>query len=228
MAVTNVEWLYQVAEERLRLDPRKVGAERAPNSPIRNLDTALRYVAKLKRNSKGRKKFNRPEWKQRCAVRINYGKGGSTGKWYSVGRYISRESATDAQTAFNADQKEIDMPGTMVAWRRQGDETFFKVIISPEFGQEFDMERLTKETMRGVEDQVGPLEWMAVQNHNTDNPHVHVLIRGIDQSGTPLRFSPEFIQNGLRGIAENIATNHIGYRSAQNIVDAQQQSWRHS
>ena len=103
---------------------------------------------------------------------------------------------------------------------------FFKVIISPEFGDKLDLEAITKETMARVELEYGRLDWMAVQHHNTDNPHVHVLVRGTTLDGHELRFTPDFVKHGFRQHAEIVCTNHLGYRSEQNIVEAQQREIR--
>jgi type IV secretory pathway VirD2 relaxase len=223
MESANLDWLYDLAKEReLRIQPKRVGSERRP--PLAHLNAAIKYASSLRKTlAKASKTSNRPAFTQRCAIRINYGRGGSVGKWYAVGRYISRESAVDAQTAFNALTDGLDMPGTMADWRRDGDELFFKMIVSPEFGYEVDLVKLTRETMADAEAQLGrQLEWMAVEHHNTDNPHLHVLIRGVSRDGLELRLPREFVQQGMRSIAEERTTNQLGYRSEQQIIEAQQ------
>jgi hypothetical protein len=223
MPSANLGWLYNLPKDReFKVDPKRVGSEKKP--PLADLNNAIKYMTgsgKTSRNPSSTS--NRPQWTQRCVIRVNYGSGGSVGKWYSVGRYISRESAVDKQTAFNAVTDELDMPSTMADWRRAGDERFFKVIISPEFGHDLDLVKLTRETMADAEAQLGRLlEWMAVEHHNTDNPHLHVLIRGVDRLGLDLRLPREFIKEGMRAIAEERTTNQLGYRSEQQVIEAQQ------
>jgi len=42
------------------------------------------------------------------------------------------------------------------------------------------------------------LEWAAIDHHNTDNPHLHVLVRGRDEQGRPLSIDRGYIQSGIR------------------------------
>ena len=47
-----------------------------------------------------------------------------------------------------------------------------------------DLERLTRELMQGMERDLGRcLEWVAASHFNTDNPHVHIALRGVDAGG---------------------------------------------
>ena len=64
-----------------------------------------------------------------------------------------------------------------------------------------------------------PLEWVAAVHRNTEHPHVHIALRGVDKKGIPLRLPREYIRGGLRERAEEIATEVLGYRS---LADAQE------
>ena len=57
------------------------------------------------------------------------------------------------------------------------------------------------------------IEWAAVNHYNTDNPHVHVIVRGVDGEGNELRISRDYISNGLRNRASELATKELGLRS---------------
>ena len=41
------------------------------------------------------------------------------------------------------------------------------------------------------------LDWVAVDHWNTDNPHIHVLVRGRDEDGRDLVISRAYISQGL-------------------------------
>ena len=45
------------------------------------------------------------------------------------------------------------------------------------------------------------LEWVAAEHHNTEHPHVHLVIRGVRDSGETLHLSREYVQQGIRSIA---------------------------
>ena len=40
------------------------------------------------------------------------------------------------------------------------------------------------------------LEWVAAVHHNTEHPHVHIAVRGVDEEGRPLRIPREYIRLG--------------------------------
>ena len=65
------------------------------------------------------------------------------------------------------------------------------------------------------------LEWVAAVHHNTEHPHVHIAVRGVDDKGIPLRLPREYIRGGLRERAEEIATEALGYRSPADAHEAQ-------
>ena len=65
------------------------------------------------------------------------------------------------------------------------------------------------------------IEWVAAVHHNTEHPHVHIAVRGVDDEGRPLRLPREYIRAGLRGRAEEIATEALGYRTPAHAQEAQ-------
>jgi type IV secretory pathway VirD2 relaxase len=49
--------------------------------------------------------------------------------------------------------------------------------LSPEDGERLDLTDFTRRFMKQVERDTGrPLVWAAVNHHNTDNPHVHIVV----------------------------------------------------
>ena len=79
----------------------------------------------------------------------------------------------------------------------------------------------TRELMLDVEKDLGTkLDWLAVDHWNTDNPHVHVLIRGRAGDGKDLVISREYISRGFRDRAAERVTLELGPRSEQAIRTA--------
>jgi len=94
----------------------------------------------------------------------------------------------------------------------------FRLIVSPEDANEIDLTRFTKDFMRQVEKDLGrELEWTAANHYNTDNPHVHIIIRGLDKEGKELRINPEYISHGMRNRAREIVTRELGLRTDLEI-----------
>ena len=65
-----------------------------------------------------------------------------------------------------------------------GEERQFRFIVSPEDGDELDLKEFARRLMTQVEKDLGRrLIWAAVNHHNTDNPHIHIDVRGVDVDG---------------------------------------------
>ena len=76
--------------------------------------------------------------------------------------------------------------------------------------------------MNRMEKDIGTeLEWVAVEHHNTEHPHAHVVVRGVRSDGAALRMSREYIQQGIRSVAENLCTKQLGYRTELDATEAE-------
>jgi hypothetical protein len=51
------------------------------------------------------------------------------------------------------------------------------------------------------------LEWVAIDHHNTDHPHLHILVRGRDDQGRPLTLDPTYMMRGIRDRSETLVTD---------------------
>ncbi len=156
--------------------------------------------------------------KQRSAVRVTYMSPKSAGHWYAHGSYMERETAAGKNGGFTADREGMPLADTLKSWQDAGDQRMFKIIISPENGAHLDMEQYTRDVMAAVQkDKAGGLEWVAAVHTNTDHPHIHVAIRGVYKDGTEVRFPAEYIKDGFRFHAENVATMKLGYRTERDV-----------
>jgi type IV secretory pathway VirD2 relaxase len=137
--------------------------------------------------------------------------------------YLKREGVThDGQDArmFDATSDATDERG--FAERCEDDRHHFRFIISPEDAGELEnLRTFTRELMGDVERHLGTrLDWVAVDHWNTDNPHVHVLIRGRADDGKDLVISRDYISRGFRDRAAERVTLELGPRSEQQIRSA--------
>jgi len=93
----------------------------------------------------------------------------------------------------------------------------FRVIVSPE-DRDLDLRAFTRSLMRQVEADLGrELIWGAVTHHDTDNPHVHLVVRGVDREGRQVRIDRDYIARRMRWRAQEIATRELGPRSVAEI-----------
>ena len=134
--------------------------------------------------------------------------------------YLKREGvARDGEDARMFDATSDTADERAFAERCEDDRHHFRFIISPEDGAELrDLKTFTRELMLDVERDLGTkLDWVAVDRWNTDNPHVHVLIRGRADDGQDLVISREYISRGFRDRAAERVTLELGPRSEHEI-----------
>jgi hypothetical protein len=75
--------------------------------------------------------------------------------------------------------------------------------------------------MGQVEKDIGRrLIWAAVNHHDTDNPHVHIVVRGVDRDGDEFRIDRQYLAHGMRWRAQEILTRELGRRSERDLSAA--------
>jgi type IV secretory pathway VirD2 relaxase len=134
--------------------------------------------------------------------------------------YLQREGVTqDGGDARMFDARADAADVGAFGQRCDGDRHHFRFIVSPEDAPEMaDLRAFTRDLMARAERDLGTrIDWVAVDHWNTDQPHVHVLARGVDQDGADLVISREYISRGLRTRAEELVGLELGPRSEQAI-----------
>ncbi|CAG0980162.1 hypothetical protein BURK2_01794 [Burkholderiales bacterium] len=103
--------------------------------------------------------------------------------------------------------------------RSREDRHQFRFIVSPEDAEQLDdLRRYTRHLMSRMEADLGTnLDWVAVNHWNTDNPHTHVVLRGKDDTGKDLIISRDYIAQGMRERASELATEWLGLRTELEI-----------
>jgi type IV secretory pathway VirD2 relaxase len=137
--------------------------------------------------------------------------------------YLKREGVTrDGEDArmFDANSEVADERA--FAERCKDDRHHFRFIVSPEDAAELEnLRAFTRELLGDVERDLGTkLDWVAVDHWNTDNPHVHVLIRARTDDGQDLVISRAYISRGFRDRAAERVTMELGPRSEREIQSA--------
>jgi hypothetical protein len=95
----------------------------------------------------------------------------------------------------------------------EGEERQFRFVVSPEDSDGLDLTEFTRRLVWQVEKDLGRrLIWAAVNHHNTDNPHVHIVFRGVDRDGSDLRIDRQYIARGMRWRAQETLTRELGPR----------------
>jgi len=137
-------------------------------------------------------------------------------------RYIQRDGVTregDPGQLYGPAIDEAD--GKAFLERSAGDRHQFRFIVSAEDGAEYpDLKPYVRRLMAQAEHDLGTkLDWVAVDHFNTDNPHTHLMVRGVDDRGANLIIAREYISHGLRERAAELASIDLGPRTDREIED---------
>jgi type IV secretory pathway VirD2 relaxase len=145
--------------------------------------------------------------------------------------YLGRDSASaDGKPGvfYSATEQGLDAKEQTAAW--VPDRHHFRIIISPERGGDIpDMTAYVRDVMRRVEKDLGvagviepgtKLQWIAINHHNTDNPHAHVVLRGKQEDGRDVVIPRAYLAHGMRNRAAEVATELLGERTVEQAREA--------
>ena len=134
--------------------------------------------------------------------------------------YLRRDGVTrDGEKARLFGPGEGDVDGQAFAERCGEDRHHFRFIVSPEDAVEMtDLREFTRELMGQMEKDLGTkLDWVGVDHWNTDNPHVHIILRGRADDGQDLVIARDYIKEGMRARAADLVTQDLGPRTDLDI-----------
>jgi type IV secretory pathway VirD2 relaxase len=128
--------------------------------------------------------------------------------------YLSREGHGERPVFYDAHGEGVDGAARAEGWAKS-DKRHFRVILSAENGDRLgDLPAYSRQVMARAEAALGTkLQWIAVDHHDTANPHTHLIIRGRNAKGQDLIIPKDFIKYGFAGIARDVATEWLGRRS---------------
>jgi type IV secretory pathway VirD2 relaxase len=137
-------------------------------------------------------------------------------------RYIQRDGVTregNPGELYGRDMDAADGKGFLD--RCAEDRHQFRFIVSAEDGAEYpDLKPYVRRLMAQAEHDLGTrLDWVAVDHFNTDQPHTHIMLRGVDDQGQNLVIAREYIAHGLRERAAELATLDLGPRTDREVQD---------
>jgi type IV secretory pathway VirD2 relaxase len=146
--------------------------------------------------------------------------------------YLRREGVTkDGAPGRMFDAEHDDADPRAFAERCEGDRHHFRFIVSPQDAEQLsDLKAFTRDLMAQAERDLGTrLDWVGIDHWNTENPHIHVIVRGKGDDGRDLVIARDYISHGLRARAAYLATVELGPRSDLEIrrdLEAQVQADR--
>ncbi|MEO9230019.1 MAG: DUF3363 domain-containing protein [Devosia sp.] len=138
-------------------------------------------------------------------------------------RYIERDGVTrdgERGQAYGPETDSADLKA--FEERGRGDRHQFRFIVSVEdAGELADLRDYTREFVHRMStDLQTPLDWVAVDHWDTDNPHTHIVLRGragMERGGQDLVIAPDYMAHGMRMRASELATEWLGPRTELEI-----------
>ncbi|EKF57658.1 hypothetical protein QWE_20263 [Agrobacterium albertimagni AOL15] len=134
--------------------------------------------------------------------------------------YLRREGVTrDGEKARLFGPETEDADPKAFAERCDDDRHHFRFIVSPEDAVQLsDLKTYARDLMGQMERDLGTrLDWVGVDHWNTDNPHVHIILRGRIDDGQDLVISRDYIKEGMRARAQDLVTQELGPRTDHEI-----------
>lgn len=201
-------------------------------SVAKQLGAAL--AGKKVRRGVGPARSSRPfavDGRQRVVAKVSFrshfarGGGAVGGNLAAHASYLQRDGAErEGEKGRFYDEREdevMDAQDRLQDWA-QNDRRHFRITLAPESGarllaEDGHLKEFTRETMARMERDLGvQLDWVAIDHHNTDNPHTHVIVRGLRRDGVELIIPREYVSHGLREAARDVATDRIGARGRED------------
>ncbi len=135
-------------------------------------------------------------------------------------RYLQRDGTSrDGERGrfYGAEIEEAD--GKAFTDRGREDRHQFRFIVAPEDGDKLtDLRAFTRDVMGRMEGDLGTqLDWVAVDHFNTGHPHSHVIVRGRDDLGKDLIIAQDYITDGVRLRAQELATLELGPETDREV-----------
>jgi ribosomal protein S18 acetylase RimI-like enzyme len=144
---------------------------------------------------------------RRSVVKASFRRNRHNGGWTAHERYLARENAQRANERnlrFDAVRDGLDPVATVRDWEH-GDQLMWSFIVSPEDADRIDLNAHVRDLVAEMERDLDTrLEWIAIDHHNTDDSHVHLLVRGVREDDRPLEIDREYLKHGLRELSERL------------------------
>lgn len=127
--------------------------------------------------------------------------------------YLCREGAKEKKLSFfNMESDNINPE--LLADKIIYDRHYFRLIVSPENSGAICLKTHGRDLIKSMENDLDTkLEWAGVIHRDTDNPHIHFVLRGKDDTGNDLIIKPRYISNGIRVRSSELVTYDLGPRT---------------
>lgn len=191
---------------------------------LRRVEGSRRVRHQSKRGAGGKARpLNRAPhlYGRRSVVKASFRRNRHNRGWAAHARYLARESAQrerERGLGFDSVGDGIDIAATVREWER-ADQLMWSFIVSPEDAGRIDLRAHVRALVAGMERDLGTrVEWVAIDHHNTDDAHVHLLIRGVREDGRVLEIDREYLKHGIRELSQELIERELGPRLEREVL----------
>jgi type IV secretory pathway VirD2 relaxase len=160
-------------------------------------------------------------------VKASFSRNRHGGAWAAPARYLARPGAQQEFSkglGFDAEREDVDLLATVRGWEKT-DELMWRFIVSPEDADRLDLREHVRALTNQMEKDLGTkLDWTAIDHHNTDDAHVHLLVRGVRENGRPLEINRDYLRSGIRIRSQELATKELGPRLEPELLRARERA----
>ena len=158
---------------------------------------------------------------RRSMIKASFRRNRHNGAWARHARYLARERAQDAKergVGFDSTRDGVDIVDTVRSWEKS-DELMWSFIISPDDAKQIDLQQHSRRLIEAMERDLGThLEWVAIDHHNTDHDHVHMVVRGVRDDGRVLTLDRDYVRSAIREISQHIVERELGPRTEHEYL----------
>jgi len=109
-------------------------------------------------------------------------------------------------------QERVAQPIKAFAERCKDDRHHFRIIVAPEDSAELQsLTEFTADLVQKMEKELGTkLDWVAANHYDTGQPHTHLIIRGVRDTGDDLVIPRKYISQTIRRRAQDLVEIELG------------------
>jgi type IV secretory pathway VirD2 relaxase len=158
---------------------------------------------------------------RRSVIKASFRRNRGNRSWVRHAQYLARDRAqheVGKGLGFDDGRDDLDMVAMVRGWERS-DQLMWSIIVSPEDADRIDLRQHVRNLVAGMERDLGTrLEWVAIDHHNTDDEHVHLLIRGARDDGRILTLDRDYVRRGIRELSEELVERELGPRLEREVL----------
>ena len=135
--------------------------------------------------------------------------------------YLERDGAgKDKEPAKFYDDVSEGLDGQDWLKEHADDRHHFRFIVSPEDGEKLqELKPFIRDLVSQMEiDLETKLDWIAVDHHNTEHPHTHIVMSGKRDDGKDLVISKDYLSHGMRERGSALLTRELGLQTEAELA----------